>query len=69
MQPISRSIRDYLALRRLMNQIAVWRRRADDRRHLGRLGAHALKDMGLNCTTTAQEARKPFWRPILPDAD
>lgn len=52
------------ALKKLMDQISLWRRRAGDRRHLARLDIHALKDMGLTCAIAAREARRPFWRTM-----
>lgn len=55
---------EQFALKHLMDQIGLWRRRICDRRRLARLDAHALKDMGLTCAIAAREARRPFWHAI-----
>lgn len=54
----------HFALAHLINQIGLWRQRIRDRRHLGSLDAHTLRDMGLTCARVAREARRPFWRSI-----
>lgn len=40
----------------------VWAERRRQRRHLGELGDHLLRDIGLDRATAAHEAAKPFWR-------
>ncbi len=42
--------------------IRVWHERARQRRALGRLDDHLLRDIGLNRAEAILESRKPFWR-------
>jgi len=41
----------------------LWAERARQRRHLARLDARLLEDIGLTATEAAAEVEKPFWRP------
>jgi len=40
-----------------------WFERARQRRHLGQLSDHMLKDIGLSRADVESETAKPFWRP------
>ena len=42
--------------------VAVWRRRARERREMARLDHRALRDLGLSASQVRYEANKPFWR-------
>jgi uncharacterized protein YjiS (DUF1127 family) len=50
------SIGDFLTV------VGMWRARARSRPHLLRLNEHQLRDIGIDRTTAAREASKPFWR-------
>ena len=39
-----------------------WQFRARSRRHLARMDAHQLRDIGIDAHTRDIEAAKPFWR-------
>jgi len=41
---------------------AIWRARLAERRHLGRLDAHLLDDIGIDADKARREADKPFWQ-------
>lgn len=43
--------------------LIIWQERADQRRALGELNAHMLKDIGISASDAYREARKPFWQP------
>jgi uncharacterized protein YjiS (DUF1127 family) len=47
----------------LQERIAVWRRRARERKRLAEMSDYALKDIGLSRADAWQEYSKPFWRP------
>ena len=42
--------------------VCYWLELARQRRHLGRLDDHMLKDIGLSRADVEQEIAKPFWR-------
>ena len=42
--------------------LAIWRRRARERRELANLDARAIRDLGLSPGDIRFEANKPFWR-------
>ncbi|MGE0748028.1 MAG: DUF1127 domain-containing protein [Rhodospirillales bacterium] len=42
--------------------VALWRRRARERRLLAGLSPEQLKDFGLSRADACREAAKPFWR-------
>ncbi|HUH83707.1 MAG TPA: DUF1127 domain-containing protein [Stellaceae bacterium] len=42
--------------------IALWRRRAEERRWLSAMSERDLRDIGLTSLDARQEAGKPFWR-------
>ena len=42
--------------------VALWRRRARERRLIAALSHEQLKDMGLSRADAWREAQKPFWR-------
>lgn len=46
---------------RLIHQLRLWRRRMVTRRHLARLDARGLADIGITHWQACQEAEKPFW--------
>lgn len=50
-------------LHRLLHRLVLWRQRVRQRRALGELNDHLLKDIGLSRADVWQEARKPFWEP------
>lgn len=43
-------------------QIGTWQRRSSERRALGALPPHLLKDLGIDAADAQREASKPFWR-------
>jgi uncharacterized protein YjiS (DUF1127 family) len=43
--------------------LLTWLERARQRRHLGQLSDHMLKDIGLSRADVESETAKPFWRP------
>jgi uncharacterized protein YjiS (DUF1127 family) len=43
-------------------QVLAWLERARQRRHLGELSEHMLKDIGLSRADVEVEVAKPFWR-------
>lgn len=47
---------------RAVDRILLWIDRWRQRRHLGALSDHMLKDMGLSRFDADQEASKRFWR-------
>lgn len=47
---------------RIAEVALTWIERARQRRQLGRLSDHMLKDIGLNRGDVEAEAAKPFWR-------
>jgi uncharacterized protein YjiS (DUF1127 family) len=54
------ALRDTLAL---VLEILLWRERSRQRRHLGELSDHMLRDIGLSRADVWSECTKPFWRP------
>ena len=42
--------------------VLAWLERARQRRHLGELSDHMLKDIGLSRADVEAEVAKPFWR-------
>lgn len=50
-------------LRRTVDLLLLWQQRARDRRQLGSLSDHMLRDIGLTRADVFAEASKPFWRP------
>lgn len=47
---------------RLVAVLFAWHDRATQRRALGRLDEHLLRDIGIDRATAKHEAAKPFWR-------
>jgi uncharacterized protein YjiS (DUF1127 family) len=47
--------------RRIAGLLALWRRRAYERRRLAQLDDRMLADIGVNRLDRARECRKPFW--------
>lgn len=47
---------------RLLDLVQHRHDRIEQRRALGQLSDHALRDMGLNRADVEREAAKPFWR-------
>lgn len=45
-----------------LETLALWRARAQGRRHLQDLDDHLLKDIGLTRARAFAEGQKPFWR-------
>jgi len=43
--------------------LLTWLERVRQRRHLGQLSDHMLKDIGLSRADVESETAKPFWRP------
>jgi len=43
--------------------LSTWYRRARERRHLGTLDEHMLKDIGVTRADVEFEVQKHFWRP------
>ena len=50
------------ALSNLASLGAIWHRRIQTRRALGRMDRHLLSDIGLTEADVRAEAEKPFWR-------
>lgn len=48
---------------RVAATLATWSARRRQRRRLAELPERLLRDVGLDRTAAAGEARKPFWRP------
>lgn len=46
----------------LVNALALWQHRADERRHLLELDERMLRDIGLSRYDALKEAAKPFWK-------
>jgi uncharacterized protein YjiS (DUF1127 family) len=51
-----------LSLRPLLETVFLWITLARSRRDLAALDDRALRDVGIDRATAAQEASKPFWR-------
>ena len=49
-------------LKRVLEQIAIWRRRSVERDQLARLDDRELRDIGLSRSLIYWELSKPFWR-------
>ena len=47
---------------RLAGLVAIWERRARERRALGEMSEHMLKDLGISRVDAHREAEKAFWR-------
>jgi uncharacterized protein YjiS (DUF1127 family) len=47
---------------RVAEVLLTWIERTRQRRELGRLSDHMLKDIGLNRSDVEAEVTKPFWR-------
>jgi uncharacterized protein YjiS (DUF1127 family) len=47
---------------RLADLVAVWERRARERRTLSEMSEHMLKDLGISRVDARRESEKPFWR-------
>ena len=52
------------ALRELLERIFVWVTLARSRRDLAGLDDRALRDIGIDRATAAEESAKPFWRSV-----
>jgi uncharacterized protein YjiS (DUF1127 family) len=50
------------AVIRLAGLVAIWERRARERRALGEMSEHMLKDLGISRVDARRESEKPFWR-------
>ncbi|KJH85023.1 DUF1127 domain-containing protein [Pseudomonas sp. KSR10] len=51
-----------LSLRRLVELLHLWHRRARTRRQLAALDEHQLSDIGISRSERMAELEKPFWR-------
>jgi uncharacterized protein YjiS (DUF1127 family) len=49
-------------IRRAFDTLAVWRRRAIERRDLAAMGERMRKDIGLSSVDVWREINKPVWR-------
>ena len=49
-------------LSRLVQRLALWRRRSRERAQLARFDNRGLRDIGLTPAEAAYEINKPFWR-------
>lgn len=49
-------------LARLADLLAVWERRARERKALAEMSNHMLKDLGISRLDAQREADKAFWR-------
>jgi uncharacterized protein YjiS (DUF1127 family) len=47
---------------RAADTLLIWHERAQQRRHLGALNDHMLRDIGLTRGDVMAESSKPFWR-------
>ena len=47
---------------RLKSRLALWRRRARERRELRTLDERLRRDIGIHAADAAREANKPFWK-------
>jgi uncharacterized protein YjiS (DUF1127 family) len=50
-------------LRRPLDLLASWRRRARERAQLREMSERLLRDIGVTRAQASEEAGKPFWRP------
>ncbi|MGH6914594.1 MAG: DUF1127 domain-containing protein [Geminicoccales bacterium] len=48
---------------RFVELLLTWHERARQRRRLGVLSDHMLRDIGLSRADVFAESSKPFWRP------
>ena len=48
---------------KVLDKLAIWQERAEQRHALSELNAHMLKDIGVSTSDAYREARKPFWLP------
>jgi uncharacterized protein YjiS (DUF1127 family) len=53
----------FAAVVRSVASLAIWRQRSRTRRHLTRLDARALADVGLTSAQQRAEVAKRFWQP------
>jgi uncharacterized protein YjiS (DUF1127 family) len=51
------------SITRRVEVLLTWLERARQRRQLGQLSDHMLKDIGLSRSDVEIETAKPFWRP------
>jgi uncharacterized protein YjiS (DUF1127 family) len=47
----------------ILNRLAEWQERAEQRAHLAGMDDRMLKDIGVSAVDAAHEADKPFWKP------
>lgn len=48
---------------RILTEVGAALTRRRDRRNLGHLDAHLLRDIGMDAQDARQECAKPFWQP------
>ena len=46
----------------LLNRLAEWQERHEQRAHLAGMDGRMLKDIGISAVDAAHEAGKPFWK-------
>ncbi len=46
----------------ILNRLAEWQERAEQRAQLARMDERMLKDIGVSSIEAAREADKPFWK-------
>ena len=46
----------------VLNRLAEWQERAEQRAHLAGMDDRMLKDIGVSAVDAAHEADKPFWK-------
>lgn len=46
----------------LLNNLALWQERAEQRADLAEMDERMLKDIGVSAADAWKETRKPFWR-------
>ena len=56
----ARSLGHFVA--NLLNRLAEWQDRAEQRTHLAGMDERMLKDIGINGVDAARESGKPFWK-------
>lgn len=47
----------------ILDRLAEWQERAEQRAHLAGMDDRMLKDIGVNAVDAARESGKPFWKP------
>lgn len=50
------------SFRSILNRLARWRERYEQRTHLASMNERMLKDVGISRADAVREARKPFWQ-------